>query len=152
MPVNASEVLKAAKSVLVIDWPREDVPKSLARAGLHVVVRGGPGPADYAVWGWAGERIVKRPLGRAPEQVDVVYLYRPLNELPGIVDLARALHAQAVWTQSGLSVEGREDPHGCWLSAADLDSARTLVEAAGMAHFATPYIVDCLPRTDPAEP
>jgi predicted CoA-binding protein len=147
MPVNADELLKAAKSVLVIDWPSEDVPESLARAGLHVVVRGGPGPADYAVWEWEGERIVKRPLGRAPEEVDVVYSYRPLNELPGIVDLARALHARTVWTQSGVSAEGSKDSRGCWLSAADLESARALVEAAGMTHFATPYIVDCL-RSD----
>lgn len=144
MPVNASETLKAAKSVLVIDWPSEEVPESLARAGLHVVVRGGPGPTDYSVWAWENDGLVKRPLGRAPDQADVVYSYRPLSELPDIVDLARALQAQAVWTQSGLSAEGRKDPRGCWLSAADLESARTLVEAAGMTHFATPYIVDCL--------
>jgi hypothetical protein len=144
MPVGAKEVLKAAKSALVIDWPSEEVPESLARAGMHVVVRGGPGPTDYSVWTWENGRLVTRPLGRAPDQADVVYSYRPLSELPGIVDLARTLHAKAVWTQSGVCAEGRKDPRGCWLSTADLESARTLVEAAGMTHFATPYIIECL--------
>ena len=42
----AIEVLKTAGTVLVIDWPHREVPETLARAGLRVVVRGGPGLKD----------------------------------------------------------------------------------------------------------
>jgi len=34
--VNLEHLLRAAKTVLVIDWPTRDVPESLARAGLRV--------------------------------------------------------------------------------------------------------------------
>lgn len=142
--MDAKEVLKAARSVLVIDWPSADVPESLARAGLEVVVRGGPGPADYSVWGWEDGRIVKHPLGRAPDRADVVYPHRPLSELPGIVDLAKTLGAKAVWTQSGVFDDGRKDPRGCWVAQAELERARTLVEAAGLAYFTSPYIGDAV--------
>jgi predicted CoA-binding protein len=138
--VDANQILKAAKSVLVIDWPSEDVPESLVRAGKQVVVRGGPGPADYSVWEWGDGHLVKRPLGRAPDSVDLVYAHRPLSELPDIVNQARSLGATAVWTQSGLSADDCKDPRGCWVAESDLESARKLVEAAGMVYFSSPYI------------
>jgi predicted CoA-binding protein len=140
--MDANEIFQAAKSVLVIDWPSQDVPESLARAGKQVVVRGGPGPADYSVWEWEHGRIVKHPLGRAPEHVDLVYAHRPLSELPRVVDQARALGATAVWTQSSLSADGSKDPRGCWIAESELESARRLVEAAGMVYFSSPYIGD----------
>jgi hypothetical protein len=48
--VNAKAIFKGVETVLVIDWPSKDVPESLARAGLNVVVRGGPGPEDYSTY------------------------------------------------------------------------------------------------------
>jgi CoA binding domain len=140
--MDANDALEATKSVLVIDWPSEEVPESLARAGKQVLVRGGPGPADYSVWAWEDGLVVKRPLGRAPDHVDLVYAHRPLSELPGIVDQARSLGAKAVWTQSGLSADGCKDVRGCWVAESELESARKLVEAAGMMYFTSPYIGD----------
>jgi hypothetical protein len=46
----AARVLAGAQNVLVIDWPSRDVPASLAFAGFTVLVKGGPGPADYNSW------------------------------------------------------------------------------------------------------
>jgi hypothetical protein len=58
----------------VIDWPSREVPETLARAGFHVVVRGGPGPEDYLAYELDSSRnlaqnpdeVVVRHIGRAP--------------------------------------------------------------------------------------
>jgi predicted CoA-binding protein len=70
-----------------------------------VFVKSGPGPQDF------------NP--RPPEQVDVVYAYRPVAELPTIVGLASELGARTVW----LGVE---------LSDEEAAQARATVEAAGL--------------------
>ncbi len=41
--MRAIEILRTVETVLVIDWPNRKVPELLARAGLRVVARGGPG-------------------------------------------------------------------------------------------------------------
>src|SRR5436305_2776965 len=81
----AARVLADTKSVLVIDWPSRDVPASLAFAGFTVLVKGGPGPADYNAWQIEGGEPVSRPLDREPGRVDLVYCRRPFGELPGII-------------------------------------------------------------------
>jgi predicted CoA-binding protein len=136
------QTLQSAKTILVIDWPSKDVPESLVRAGFEVIVRGGPGPEDFSVYELKGDAIVGRRTGRAPENVDLVYSYRPLGELPGITDFAVKLHAKAIWSQSGVLPNGADDPRGCWLSPKDLDTARASVEAAGLSFVHEPYIGD----------
>jgi CoA binding domain len=97
-------VLRASRSVLVVDWPSREVPDGLAAAGLEVVVKGGPGPLDPR-----------------PEHVDLVYAYRPVDELPGIAALAKELGARAVW-------------HGAALSDEEAARARRIVEAEGLSY------------------
>jgi predicted CoA-binding protein len=140
--VNAKDILKTVTSVLVIDWPSKEVPETLARAGFHVVVRGGPGPADYSAYELRGDQVVRRHLGLQPERADLVYSHRPLSELPEIITLAKSLHARAIWTQSGMSAAAAKDPRGCWVSEDELKRARDLVEAAGLLYIAQPYIAD----------
>jgi predicted CoA-binding protein len=140
----ADEFLATAKSVLVVDWPSRDVPDSLVRAGRSVVIKGGPEPDNYTAYELVAGEFASRPLGRPPEQVDLVYAHRPLAELPAIIELTRALGARAVWLQSGRSEDGDRDPRGCWLSPAEAQQARTLVEAAGLAFFASPYLADAV--------
>jgi hypothetical protein len=98
-------VLRTARSVLVVDWPSREVPDGLAAAGLQVVVKGGPGP-----------------LHPQPEHIDLVYAYRPVDELPGIAALAKELGARAVW-------------HGVALSVQEAAGARRIVEAEGLAYI-----------------
>jgi hypothetical protein len=59
----AARVLAETRSVLVIDWPSRDVPASLAFAGFTVLVKGRPGPGDYAAW--EPDRGEPEPLHRA---------------------------------------------------------------------------------------
>jgi hypothetical protein len=97
-------VLRAARSVLIVDWPSREVPDGLAAAGLQLVLKGGPGP-----------------LHPRPAHVDLVYAYRPVDELPGIAALAKELGARALW-------------HGAALSDEEAVRAQRIVEAEGLAY------------------
>ena len=138
----AARVLAETRSVLVIDWPSQDVPASLAFAGFTVFVKGGPGAADYAAWELDGGEPVSRPLGRAPGRVDLVYCHRPFGELPGIVALASRLGARAFWWQTGLTSGGGLHPSGCWVPPEESRRARELASAAGLAYIDDVYIAD----------
>lgn len=148
--MSAREILQPVRTILVIDWPSKDVPESLARAGFEVIVRGGPGPEDFSAYELKGDAVVARRTGRAPERVDLVYSYRPLSELAGIIDLALKLHAKTIWSQSGVLSNGAKDAKGCWLSPDDLRASRTLVEGAGLIFVHEPYIGDVARELQPA--
>ena len=136
------EVLKNVRTVLVIDWPSKEVPEELTLAGFQVYVQGGPGPTDYSVYELNDGRVVARHTGGPPERAELVYSYRPLSELPQIVARAKALHAETIWTQSGLRAAGTNDPKGCWVREEDLEYARQLVEPSGLRYVSEPYIGD----------
>ncbi len=140
--MNLKETFKNIDTVLVIDWPNKDVPQSLALAGFHVVVRGGPGPQDYSVYERDNGKDLTRHLGRPPERAELVYAHRPASELAGIVATAKSLGAKILWTQSGLSAAGVNNPKGCWVPEEELRLARTLVESAGLTYITEPYIGD----------
>ena len=142
--MDAKELLKSVRKVLVIDWPSREVPELLARAGFHVVVRGGPGPEDFSTYEMNNGEIVVRKVGRRPERADLVYSFRPLDELPDIIAVAKTLNARTVWTQSGLSAEGVRDPKGCWVREEQQELARNLVQAAGLNYLSEPYIGDAV--------
>ena len=135
-------VLSGVKTILVIDCPSKEVPEALALAGFEVVVRGGPGANDYSLYQVQEGEVVRRHIGRAPDHADLVYSYRPLSELPGIIATAKALHARTIWTQSGVTSDGKRDPKGCWLAQDELQKAQELVRAAGLNHFSEPYIAE----------
>jgi len=137
---DSKEILERCKTILVIDWPSKDVPDTLTLAGFNVVVKGGPGLEDYFAHEVKDGKLESRRTGRPPEHADVVYSYRPLSELPGIISLAKTLGAKAIWTQSGLSSAGVKDLKGCWLAEEDLASARDMVESAGLKYISQPYI------------
>jgi len=90
--------------------------------------------------------VAVRALGRAPERVDLVYCYRPLDELPVIVDMAKRAGARAGWLLSGLAIDSEPDVKGCWLPDDDGRQARTLVQAAGLRFIDDVYIADAVRR------
>ena len=139
---DAHSILADARSVLLVDWPTRDVPDSLALAGLDVAVHGGPGPEDWFTYEVEEGEVVERRVGVPPEHADVVYTYRPLDELAGIVDQAVAVGAGTVWVHSGVTADGERFPAGCWMSDEDAASARATVEAAGLVYVDQPYIAD----------
>jgi predicted CoA-binding protein len=122
--VNASDILRSAKTVLLVDYPSREVPDTLARAGHAVFAHGGPGPRDYLAYDVEGERIKERWIGQPPRHADLVYVYRPVEELPAIVRDARRVGATAVWCETGS------------------DGARQIVEGAGLVYVDEPSIVN----------
>jgi predicted CoA-binding protein len=143
---EAARLLAGARSILVIDWPSRDVPAALTAAGLTVIVKGGPGPRDYAAWELADGEPVSRPLGREPDQVDLVYCHRPFGELPAIIAQAERLGARALWWQTGLAADGTRDPAGCRVPAEQSRQARDLATAAGLGYVDAVYIADAARR------
>jgi hypothetical protein len=47
---QAEQILAAASSIVLVDWPGRDVPDTLARAGYAVAVKGGPEPDNYSAY------------------------------------------------------------------------------------------------------
>ena len=122
----AGEALQDARTVLLIDYPRREVPETLARAGYEVVVEGGPKPEDYFGFTVEGDHVNEVRLGLTPEHADIVYVYRPAEELPEIVEQARRIGAGIVWCEVGS------------------DDARRIVEDAGLAYVDSPPIVEAV--------
>jgi predicted CoA-binding protein len=122
--LNLKEMLKTVDTVLVIDWPNKEVPEMLALAGFRVVVRGGPGPEDYSAYELMNGEVVARHVGRSPERADLIYSFRPVSKLSEAIATAKDLHARTIWTQSGLSAAGVNDPKGCWVPEEVLRQAR----------------------------
>jgi predicted CoA-binding protein len=141
---DADQILRAADSIVVVDWPSRDVPDTLSRAGYDVSVKGGPGPGDYSAYDVRGDEVVDRPVGHPPAHADLVYSYRPVSELPAIVALAREIGAAVVWHQSGQAAAGEDDPRGCWMPGDASQEARAVVESAGLTYVEAPYIADAV--------
>jgi hypothetical protein len=139
---DAVKLLAGTKSVLLIDWPSRDVPDTLARSGLTVVSN--DGPDEYNAYEVQGGEVRLRDVGQLPKTADLVYTHRPVDELPEIVDTAKAVGAKAVWIQSGLDQRGAKDPRGCWLPPAESAKARAIVEGAGLTYIEAPYIAEAV--------
>jgi hypothetical protein len=109
------QILSAARSILLVDWPNPGVPRALLGAGLDVF---GHSPAGYRRAELAASPpqdvnpqsifappdqnetgyLVFRPMAAPPQFVDIVAVYRPAAELPGILaGQAVPLGAKALW-------------------------------------------------------
>ncbi len=139
---STAQVLADARTILLVDWPSRDVPDTLARHGLEVVSKDGPGDADYNAYELDGGSVRVCGVGRRPDRADLIYSHRPIDELPEIVATAKAIGVRTVWSQSGMDATGAKDPHGCWLPAEDARKARDIVERAGLRYIDAPYIAD----------
>lgn len=137
---DVAKLLAGTTTVLLVDWPSRDVPDTLARSGFAVVSN--DGPDEYNAYEIDGGEIRVRDVGQLPKTADLVYTHRPIDELPEIVDTAKAVGARAVWIQSGRDKTGAKDPRGCSLSQAESGRARAIVEGAGLTYIEAPYIAD----------
>ena len=114
---DPAQILKTARSILLVDWPHTGVPRALLGAGFTVF---GFSPGCYSAASvvpkapvdvdsrsvFAPQRegetgfLVFRKLDGPPANVDIVHIYRPAEEHPDII--ARhvvPLGAMAIWLQ-----------------------------------------------------
>lgn len=117
-------ILRAARHVVVQDFPDGDVPDSLLAAGLRVTIYGGPDPADVSTQELVDGTPELRQRGELPAQADLLYVYRPFSEIGGILAEAGRLGVETIWRQPDVA---GPDPHAAaW---------RDRVEAAGFAYL-----------------
>ena len=90
------EILRRAERVVLYDFPDRDVPDALALAGLDVIVYGGPAPDDVFRSEVIDGKVVSPKIGLPPESADLVYVFRPLAELPHILDDAKRMSASTI--------------------------------------------------------
>jgi predicted CoA-binding protein len=124
--VTPNDLLRDARTILLVDFPSRDVPDTLAGAGYVVVASVGPGPDGYMAYELDGGQIVTRHASQPPNHADIVYSHRPIDELPEIVALARMLGAKAVWCET------------------DSTDARRIVEGAGLVYAGESRIMDAV--------
>ncbi|HVW95130.1 MAG TPA: CoA-binding protein [Mucilaginibacter sp.] len=93
------DILKNAKTILLVDWPTEEVPLSLLKAGFMVISYS---PHKYSLISYesnyATDKLVYSDLETAPGEVDIVNIFRPENEHPEIITRhVLPLRAKTVW-------------------------------------------------------
>jgi predicted CoA-binding protein len=95
-----AQVLKKAKTILLVDWPNPDVPRALLEAGFTVYSYS---PDKYSVARLEGNDVLFEKLEGSPGQVDIVNVFRPEKELPEITEKhVIPLKAKILWLQPPL--------------------------------------------------
>lgn len=128
---TAIDTLRGARHVVVQDYPSEEIPDALTRAGLRVTIYSGPDDADVVASELIDGDVVCRPVGQRPSEADLLFVYRPLSEIDGILADARRMGVRTIWRQP--NPEGEDHDAAAW---------RAGVEAAGLAYLDAPNIVE----------
>jgi predicted CoA-binding protein len=114
------ELLTSAKTIAVVGLSTQpwkaahSVPASLKAAGYRVI------PVHPSADEILGEKAY-RSLLDIPDKIDIVDVFRPADEVPGIAEQAVRIKAGALWVQLGIVSQ----------------RAREIAEAAGL-----PYVED----------
>ncbi len=96
------EILKAAQTILLVDWPDRSVPQALVKAG-YTVYSYSPDTYTRIEENASGEFVFQKIEGK-PDAVDIVNIFRPEDEIDGIFEKhVLPLHATAVWIQPPLN-------------------------------------------------
>ena len=144
--VEYDQILQTSSSVLLVDWISTKVPRALLEAG-YLVFGSSPGgyskvelldevPEGETLSVFAPEDreqsfLVFRRITAAPSQVDIVYVYRPAEELKKIISTgAKVVGGKTFWLQPPVTS----------------DEARRLAEEQGMTFIEGVDIVDAVQR------
>ncbi len=115
---STKDILERSKTVAVVgmsrdvDKPAGRIPLDLQRHGFHVI------PVNPSVDEILGEKAYAE-LRDVPDQIDIVEVFRPAEEAPGVAHQAMEVGAKVLWLQLGIRS----------------DEARRTAEEAGMAYI-----------------
>src|SRR5262245_38731189 len=76
---SIERLLEEADEVLLIDWPGEDCPRSMLRAGFTGF---GQEPSGWLRYELNHRQLQKHSMASPPAHADLVFCYRPVEELP----------------------------------------------------------------------
>ena len=99
---DLKQLLTAAKTIAIVgassnpDKSSYGIMQRLQKVGYHVI------PVNPRETEVLGERAFAS-LADIPEPVDIVDVFRRAEDTPGIADEAVAIHAKALWLQSGIA-------------------------------------------------
>src|SRR5581483_3040850 len=113
---DPKQILAAAKRILLVDWPNESVPRTLIAAGFKVFGFSPKGYTEASVVSHQPEKgdgisilppanrdggyLVFRRLDEGPGNIDIVNVFRPTEEIPGIIEtIAIPVGARILWMQ-----------------------------------------------------
>jgi len=114
MEKDSLQVLKMSKTILLVDWPNPALPRILVESGFDVYCYSPDQYSRAEIMPYAplnidaknifkpgkeedGCLVFVRLAGRPPS-VDIVYVYRPEEELPRIItEHALPLEAKSIW-------------------------------------------------------
>lgn len=127
---DLAKLLSEATTILLVDWPNQEVPAALVRGGWtavaprhppdpsaspflsHEVSSRDPRPEDGVTFPLSdGARLFFLPLDALPSTIDIVSTFRPAEEQPAVVEEAIRLGARAVWVEPGESVSTAAREH-----------------------------------------
>jgi hypothetical protein len=153
--VDLREVLRPGSAVLLVDWPSQDIPRSLLAAGFTVlsanlargtasqyslVPPGSPAPQPRdGVEVMAAQRDGDGPLlitrlVAMPARVDILCAYRPAEELAGIARRAADIGATTLWVQDKpLPDDARAVANAAGLRVVENRSIAAAVRELGLA-------------------
>jgi len=146
---SIDRLLEQTNQILLIDWPGEDCPRALLRAGFTVF---GQEPGTWLRYELKHHQLLKHPLAETPSHADLVFCYRPVEELPEYLATAQKIGARVFWYQSGLVSASTEYLRGCWLSDEMRTKVRGMVEKAGLIYIDQVYIGDAVRAMDICKP
>jgi len=101
------EIYRTAKTIAVVGASAEEhkdahqIPLYLQKQGYRIIP---VNPRGGTIWG----EPVATSLGEITEPIDVVQVFRPSEETPGIARQAVAAGAKVLWLQSGISNDEAE--------------------------------------------
>jgi predicted CoA-binding protein len=101
---DLKSILEKIHTILLVDWPNRDVPRSLAQAGFTVFSYS-PGTYSQALIETTlpasmEDGLIFRSIDHAPDAVDLVMIYRPPEEHAAIIrDQVLPLGAKLIWLQ-----------------------------------------------------
>ena len=98
---DPTQILRSAKSILLVDWSSPDVPRALVEAGFEVFTAS---PGRYSVVELDQDHLNFRRLTDRPAHVDIVNVYRPEDEHEAIVaNHLIPLGAKVLWLQPSIT-------------------------------------------------
>ena len=142
---EAVEALRAARSVLLVDWIGPELPSLLPRVVSEVYGKIGPAADDWARIeptdgdGEPGFRAIRGP---RPDHVDLLHLDWTLGFDEFAAEAVR-LGAATFWYHSARTrPPAPADDRGCWVPPRQSAAQRARIEAAGLRYIDDHYLAD----------